>query len=109
DLLDMLLLGARLVMDLLDMLLLGARLVMDLLDMLLLGARLVVTRLELRLDETLLELLEGVGLDGALGAGAGLEAGRLCLLELLDFVLLDCVLAARTGSAISARISTKST
>ena len=122
DLLDMLLLGARLVIDLLELLLLGVRLVMDLLELLLLGVRLVVTllellllgvrldvtRLELRLDETLLELLDD-DLDGALGARVGLEAGRLCLLELLDFVLLDCVLAARTGSAISARISTKST
>jgi hypothetical protein len=109
DLLDMLLLGALLVMDLLELLLLGVRLVVTLLELLLLGVRLAVTRLELRLDETLLELLEEVDLDVALGAGAGFEACRLCLLELLDFVLLDCVLAANTGSAISARISTKST
>ena len=111
-LLEMLLLGARLVIALLEMLLLGARLemlllgvrlVMALLEMLLLGVRLVIARL----DETLLELLEEVGLDVTLGADAGLEACRVCLLELLDLLLLDRFVAARTGSAISARISTK--
>lgn len=101
--LDVLVLGARLVMALLEMLLLGARLVMALLEMLLLGVRLVIARL----DETLLELLEEVGLDVTLGADAGLEACRVCLLELLDLLLLDRFVAARTGSAISARISTK--
>jgi len=103
DRLEMLLLGVRLVIALLEMLLLGARLVMALLEMLLLGVRLVIARL----DETLLELLEEVGLDVTLGADAGLEACRVCLLELLDLLLLDRFVAARTGSAISARISTK--
>lgn len=98
DLLEVLLLGARLVIDRLDVLLLGVRLVVTLLELLLLGVRLAVTRLELRLDETLLERLEGVGLDVALGAGAGLEACRVCLLELRDLLLLDRVLAAKTGS-----------
>ena len=103
DLLDMLLLGDLLVMDRLELLLLGVRLVIDLLDkllleLLLLGVRLAVTRLELRLDETLLERLDDDDLDVALGAGAGLETRRLCLLELLDLLLLDRVLAAKTGS-----------
>jgi hypothetical protein len=88
-LLEMLLLGARLVIALLELLLLGVRLVIALLETLLLGALLVVTRLE---------LLEEVGLDVALGAGAGLEACRVCLLELLDLLLLDCFVAAKTGS-----------
>ena len=117
-LLDVLLLGIRLVMALLDVLLLGVRLVMALLEVLLLGVLLVMARLELlllgvrlelRLDETLLERLDDDDLDVALGAGAGLETCRLCLLELLDLLLLDRVLAANTGSAISARISTKRT
>ena len=89
DRLELLMLGARLVMarlevlilldwlllipseveGLLEMLLLGVRLVMALLEMLLLGARLVMAWLE---------LLEGAGLDVTLGAGAGLEACRLC-------------------------------
>jgi hypothetical protein len=103
-LLDVLLLGVRLVMARLELLLLGVRLVIALLDVLLLGVLLAVIRLELRLDETLLELLDDDGLDGALGAGAGFEA---CLLELLDLLLLDLDLAAKTGSAISARISIK--
>jgi len=98
DLLDVLLLGVRLVMDLLDVLLLGVRLVMDLLEVLLLGVRLAVTLLELRLDATLLELFEELGLDVALGAGAGFEACRVCLLELLDLLLLDRFVAAKTGS-----------
>jgi hypothetical protein len=114
--LDMLLLGARLVIALLDILLLGARLVIALLETLLLGARLVIALLEtlllgvrlvtLRLDETLLELLEEFALGAAFGAGAGLEACRLCRLELFD-LLLDRDVAARTGSAISAKISKK--
>ncbi|MFC1794108.1 hypothetical protein ACFL3Q_11040 [Planctomycetota bacterium] len=95
DLLDMLLLGVRLVMDRLDELLLGALLVTLLLEVLLLGVRLVVTRLELRLDETLLERLDD-DLDEDLGAGAGFEADRL--LELRDLLLLDFDLAAITGS-----------
>ena len=87
-LLEILLLGARLVIALLELLVLGVRLVIALLEMLVLGARLVIALLELlllgvrlviaRLDETLLELLEGVGLEVALGAGAGLEACRVC-------------------------------
>ncbi|MHC4323720.1 MAG: hypothetical protein ACYSUX_05555 [Planctomycetota bacterium] len=102
DLLDMLLLGVRLVIVLLELLrlvidllelLLGARLVIVLLELLLLGVRLVIVLLELLLDEILLELLDD-GLDGALGAGVGLET---CRLELLD-LLLDRVLAAKTGS-----------
>jgi len=100
DLLEMLLLGDLLVMDLLEVLLLGVRLVMDLLE-LLLGALLVILRLEVfllgvRLAVTRLEL--ELRLDVALGAGAGLEACRVCLLELLDLLLLDCFVAARTGS-----------
>ena len=80
DLLEVLLLGVRLVMDLLELLLgalliilrlevflLGVRLVIDLLEVFLLGVRLAVTRLELELR-----------LDVALGAGAGLEACRVC-------------------------------
>jgi len=97
-LLEMLELGVRLVMALLEVLLLGVRLVMALLEVLLLGVRLAVIRLELRLDETLLELLEDDDLEFALGAGAGLEACRLCLLELLDLLLLDRFVAAKTGS-----------
>ncbi len=83
--LEVLLLGARLVMLRLDVLLLGVRLAVTLLELLLLGVRLAVTRLELRLDVVL-------------GAGAGLEACRVCLLELRDLLLLDRVLAAKTGS-----------
>jgi len=90
----LLLLGALLVMTLLEVLLLGVRLVIVLLELLLLGVRLVVTRLELRLDETLLERFDD-DLEVDLGAGAGLEA---CRLELLDFLLLDRDLAAITGS-----------
>jgi hypothetical protein len=68
DWLDVLVLGARLVIALLG-LLLGALLVIALLEMLLLGARLVMAWLE---------LLEEVDLGVAIGAGAGLEACRLC-------------------------------
>jgi hypothetical protein len=68
DWLDVLVLGARLVIALLG-LLLGARLVIALLEMLLLGVRLIMAWLE---------LLEEVDLDVAIGAGAGLEACRLC-------------------------------
>jgi hypothetical protein len=107
DLLDMLLLGARLVIALLEILLLGARLVIALLEMLLLGVRLVTARLELMLDEALLELFEEFALGAGLGAGAGLEACRLCWLELSDLLRLDRDVAANTGSAISARISIK--
>ncbi|OHB85321.1 MAG: hypothetical protein A2Z38_06980 [Planctomycetes bacterium RBG_19FT_COMBO_48_8] len=105
--LEMLELGVLLVIARLEILLLGVRLVIALLE-LLLELRLAVPRLELRLDETLLELLEEFTLGAALGAGAGLEACRFCLLELLDLLLLDRVLAAMTGSATSARISNKS-
>ena len=97
-LLEVLLLGVRLVIALLDVLLLGALLVMTLLEVLLLGALLVTLLLELRLDETLLDRLDDDLLDVALGAGAGLEACRVCLLELRDLLLLDRVLAAITGS-----------
>ena len=99
----------RLDVLLLDWLLLILSEVEGLLELLLLELRLDVTRLELRLDETLLERLNDDDLDVALGAGAGLEACRLCLLELRDLLLLDRVLAAKTGSATSARISTKRT
>ena len=93
-----LLLGAWLVIALLELLLLGARLVIALLELLLLGALLVIALLELLLDETLLELLDDDDLDVDLGAGAGVEACWLCPLELLDLLLPDRVLAAITGS-----------
>jgi hypothetical protein len=82
DWLDVLVLGARLVIALLG-LLLGALLVIALLEMLLLGVRLVIALLEMlllgaRLVMAWLELLEEVDLGVAIGAGAGLEACRLC-------------------------------
>jgi hypothetical protein len=103
-------LGDRLVMLLLDMLLLGILLVIDLLDellleMLLLGALLIVDRLELRLDETLLGRLDD-GLDGALGAGAGLETLWLDRPGLRD-LLLERLLAAKTGSQNNKRARNK--
>jgi len=98
DLLDVLLLGVLLVIVLLDVLLLGVRLVVTRLEVLLLGVRLAVTRLELRLDATLLERLDDDLLDVAFGAGAGFETCRVELLDLLDLLLLDFVLAAIIGS-----------
>jgi hypothetical protein len=59
--------------------------------------------LELRLDEILLELLEEFTLGAALGAEADLEALRLELLDLLDDLLLERLLAANTGSQNSKR------
>jgi hypothetical protein len=111
DLLEMLLLGVRRVIDLLEMLLLGVWRVIDLLEMLLLGARrvidllemllleilllgvLLIDRLELRLDEILLERLE----EFTLRAGADRETLRLERFDLLE-LRLDRLLAANTGS-----------
>jgi hypothetical protein len=105
------LLGARLVIALLDMLVLGALLVIALLEILLLGARLVmalpgllfelrlaVTRLELGLDEMLLELLEEFDLGADLDEETEPEDCRLCWPEPPDLLLLERLLAAKTGS-----------
>jgi hypothetical protein len=102
DLLEMLLLGVRLVIDRLEELLLGVRRVIErldelLLETLLLGALLIVDRLELRLDETRLEERLDTDLDDALRAGAGREALRLELLDLLE-LRLERDLAANIGS-----------
>jgi len=85
------------VIALLEMLLLGVRLVIDLLEMLLLGVLLTDDRLELLLDETRLEERLDTDLDGALRAGADREALRLELLDLLE-LRLERDLAANTGS-----------
>jgi hypothetical protein len=111
DLLVMLVLGARFVMARLDMLELGARLIIDLLEMLELGIRPIVglldmlptgrltALLELRLGEILREMLEEFTLGAALEAAADLETLRL---ELLDLPL-ERLLAANTGSLNSKR------
>jgi len=78
------------------------------LDELRLELRLDVTlldgRLELRLDVALLERLEDVDLEDDLAEEEDFDED-----ELFRLVLLDRLEAAITGSAISARISTKST
>jgi len=81
-----------------DVTLLGVRLDVLRLVVTLLGVRLDVTGLELRLDVVLVERLEDVDWEVDFAAG-----------WLLRFVLLDRLDADITGSAISARIITRST
>lgn len=101
DRLDMLLLGALLVIALLDMLLLGARLVIALLDILVLGARFVMALLEILLLGVLfiVDLLEML----LLGARLVIALLELILTELrLDETLLELLEEFTLGAALGA-------